>query len=159
MQCGRPGFDPWVVEIPWKRERLPTAVFWPGEFHGLYIHGVAESDATEWLSLFITSVLSFLIAELLFRNFRFLQSGVVISLSLLSILLILSADSVSCDYLGFLLCFSFLLATIMVQDIALLLGLLQQSFHPVLQVCLLLLPSAFSPLFYPSQYWLWILPC
>ena len=71
MQCGRPGFDPWVVEIPWKRERLPTAVFWPGEFHGLYIHGVAESDATEWLSLFITSVLSFLIAELLFRNFSF----------------------------------------------------------------------------------------
>ena len=22
--------------IPWRRERLPTAVFWPGEFHGLY---------------------------------------------------------------------------------------------------------------------------
>ena len=26
-QCGRPGFDPW---------RLPTPVFWPGEFHRLY---------------------------------------------------------------------------------------------------------------------------
>ena len=23
-------------EIPWKREQLPTAVFWPREFHGLY---------------------------------------------------------------------------------------------------------------------------
>ena len=22
--------------IPWRRERLPTLVFWPGEFHGLY---------------------------------------------------------------------------------------------------------------------------
>ena len=32
---GRPGFDPWVGKIPWRRERLPTPVFWPGEFHGL----------------------------------------------------------------------------------------------------------------------------
>ena len=31
----RPGFDPWVGNIPWRRERLPTPVFWPGEFHGL----------------------------------------------------------------------------------------------------------------------------
>ena len=23
-------------EIPWRRERLPTPAFWPGEFHGLY---------------------------------------------------------------------------------------------------------------------------
>ena len=23
-------------EIPWRRERLPTPIFWPGEFHGLY---------------------------------------------------------------------------------------------------------------------------
>ena len=30
-----PGFDPWVGKIPWRRERLPTPVFWPGEFHGL----------------------------------------------------------------------------------------------------------------------------
>ena len=32
---GRPGFDPWVGKIPWRRERLPTPVVWPGEFHGL----------------------------------------------------------------------------------------------------------------------------
>ena len=25
-----------VGKIPWRRERLPTPVFWPGEFHGLY---------------------------------------------------------------------------------------------------------------------------
>ena len=29
-------FDPWIGKIPWRRERLPTPVFWPGEFHGLY---------------------------------------------------------------------------------------------------------------------------
>ena len=33
----RPGLDPWVGKIPCRRERLPTPVFWPGEFHGLYI--------------------------------------------------------------------------------------------------------------------------
>jgi len=36
LQCGKAGFNPWVGKIPWRRERLPTPVFWPGEFHGLY---------------------------------------------------------------------------------------------------------------------------
>ena len=36
LQCRRPGFSPGVGKIPWRRERLPTPVFWPGEFHGLY---------------------------------------------------------------------------------------------------------------------------
>ena len=46
------GFDPWVGRIPWRRERLPTPVFWPGEFHGLYSPwGHKESDTTEQLSL------------------------------------------------------------------------------------------------------------
>ena len=35
LQCGGPGFDPWVGKIPWRRERLSTPVFWPGEFHGI----------------------------------------------------------------------------------------------------------------------------
>ena len=34
LQFWRPGFDPWVGKIPWRRERLPTAVCLPGEFHG-----------------------------------------------------------------------------------------------------------------------------
>ena len=52
LQCGRPEFDPWVGKIPWRRERLPTPVFWPGEFQGLYSPwGHKESDTTEWLSL------------------------------------------------------------------------------------------------------------
>ena len=42
----------WVGKILWRRERLPTQVFWPGEFHGLYSSwGCKESDTTEWLSL------------------------------------------------------------------------------------------------------------
>ena len=45
-------FDPWVGKIPWRREKLPTLVFWPGEFHGLYNPwGLKELDSTEQLSL------------------------------------------------------------------------------------------------------------
>ena len=34
MQCGRPGFDPWVEKIPWRRRWQPTSVFLPGKSHG-----------------------------------------------------------------------------------------------------------------------------
>ena len=27
--------ETWVAKIPQRRERLPTTVFWPGEFHGV----------------------------------------------------------------------------------------------------------------------------
>ena len=33
-QRPRPGFDPWVGKIPWRRAWQPTPVFWPGESHG-----------------------------------------------------------------------------------------------------------------------------
>ena len=47
-----PGFGPRVGTIPWRRERLPTPVFWPKEFHGLYSpRGHKGSDTTERLSL------------------------------------------------------------------------------------------------------------
>ena len=49
--------DPWVGKIPWGREGLPTPVFWPREFHGLYSPwGCKESDMTEQLSLHFTLV-------------------------------------------------------------------------------------------------------
>ena len=52
MQCRSPGFNPWVGTIPWRKERLPTPVFWPGEFHGLYSPwGHEDLDTTEWLLL------------------------------------------------------------------------------------------------------------
>ena len=30
----RPGLDPWVRKIPWRREWQPNPVFWHGQFHG-----------------------------------------------------------------------------------------------------------------------------
>ena len=48
-----PQFESWVGKIPWRRERLPTPVFWPGEYHGLHSPwGCKESDTIEQLSLF-----------------------------------------------------------------------------------------------------------
>ena len=35
----KPWFDPWVGKIPWRRERLPTPVFWPGEFRTIQSMG------------------------------------------------------------------------------------------------------------------------
>ena len=44
--------ETWAGKIPWRRERLPTPVFWPGEFHGLYSPRCGQkSDITEQLSL------------------------------------------------------------------------------------------------------------
>ena len=53
----RPGFSPWAGKIPWRRERLPTPVFWPGEFRGPcspWCH--KESDMTEQVSLSYTNI-------------------------------------------------------------------------------------------------------
>ena len=45
------GSVPGLGRFPWRRERLPTPVFWPGEFHGLYSSwGCKESDVTStWI--------------------------------------------------------------------------------------------------------------
>ena len=54
LKCRRPGFNLWIGKIPWRRERLPTLVFWPGEFQGVYSPWCCkESDTTEQLSLFV----------------------------------------------------------------------------------------------------------
>ena len=53
LQCGRPGFDPRVGKIPWRRKWQPTPVLLPGKFHGLRSlvgyspWGCKESDTTE----------------------------------------------------------------------------------------------------------------
>ena len=36
-------FNPQVGKIPWRREWLPTPVFWPGEFLEFIVHGVTKS--------------------------------------------------------------------------------------------------------------------
>ena len=49
----RPGFDPWVRKIPWRRKWQPTPVFLLGESHGqrslagYHPRGLRESDMTE----------------------------------------------------------------------------------------------------------------
>jgi len=38
--------------MPWRREQLPTPIFCPGEFHGLYrSQGCKKSDMSDRLSL------------------------------------------------------------------------------------------------------------
>ena len=50
-------WETWVGKIPWRRERLPTPVFWTGEFHGLYSPwGLKKSDRTERLLLFFIDI-------------------------------------------------------------------------------------------------------
>ena len=57
MQCRRPGFDPWVGKIPWRRKWQPTPVSLPGKSHGQRSlvgcspWGCKESGTTEWLTL------------------------------------------------------------------------------------------------------------
>ena len=46
--------DPWLRKFPWRRERLPSPVFWPGESHRMYSPwGCKESDMTERLSFIL----------------------------------------------------------------------------------------------------------
>ena len=66
--------ETWVQSLGWEdpleKERLPTLVFWPGDFHGLYSSwGRKETDTIERLSLslfsleadsFVLSLFSFL---------------------------------------------------------------------------------------------------
>ena len=52
----RPGFDPWVGKIPWRRKWQPNPVFLPGKSHGQRSlvgyspWGHKESDMTEQLT-------------------------------------------------------------------------------------------------------------
>ena len=70
LQCRRPQFDSWVGKIPWRRERLPTPVFWPGESHGqsLGSQRVGHDSAT------FTFIFRKLVTALLPRNNRALIS-------------------------------------------------------------------------------------
>ena len=51
----RPGFNPWVGKIPWRRKWQPIPVLLPGKFHGrrsllgYRSRGCKESDTTEKL--------------------------------------------------------------------------------------------------------------
>ena len=57
LQHRRPGFNPWVEKIPWRRKWLPTPVFLPGESHEYRRlvryspWGCKELDTATWLTL------------------------------------------------------------------------------------------------------------
>ena len=57
----KPGFDPWVGKSPWRRDRLPTPVFWPREFHGLWNSIRSQRDRTE--RLLVSLSLFFIICQ------------------------------------------------------------------------------------------------
>ena len=66
--AGDLGSIPGLGRSPWRRERQPTSVFWPGEFYGLYSPwGSKESGTTERLSLHFTTPASSLPPENLSR--------------------------------------------------------------------------------------------
>ena len=67
------GSIPGLRRSPRWRERLPTPVFWPGEFHELFSpRGRKESDMTEQLSLFL-----WLALDLNFRTWTWEFSSVL----------------------------------------------------------------------------------
>ena len=65
LQCGRPGFSPWVGKIPWRRKWQPTPVLLPGKSHGQRSlvgyspWGCRESDMTERLHFHFHTLYNF----------------------------------------------------------------------------------------------------
>ena len=47
LQSGMPGFDPWVVKIPWRRAWQPTPVFFSGESPCTEELGVLQSMGSQ----------------------------------------------------------------------------------------------------------------
>ena len=62
LQCGRPGFTPWVGKISWRKKWQSTPVLLPAEFHGQRSlagyrpWGWKELDRIEWLISFHPSL-------------------------------------------------------------------------------------------------------
>ena len=60
LQWGRPGFNPRIGKIPWRRKWQPTPVLLPEKFHGRRSlvgyspWGHKESDTTEWLHFHVS---------------------------------------------------------------------------------------------------------
>ena len=97
MQCRRPGFNPWVRRIPWRRKLQPTPVFLPGESHvqrsmvGYSSWGHKESDSTEQPVLLSYSIISsykimaiiscliqYILAAYLFNTLEFVSTNPIL---------------------------------------------------------------------------------
>ena len=64
LQGRRPGFDPWLGKIPWRREWLPISVFLPGEFHR------GARQATVGLSALLAAILNFQGVYFFYNSFK-----------------------------------------------------------------------------------------
>ena len=72
-QCRRHGFSPWVGKIPWRRERLPTALSWSGEFHTLYSPwGPKEANRIERLGHHLNQMVKVLELLLQLQSFQWI---------------------------------------------------------------------------------------
>ena len=59
LQCRRPGFNPWVGKVPWRREWPPTQIFLPGEFHGqrsLVGYRACIANRHDWATITFTFI-------------------------------------------------------------------------------------------------------
>ena len=81
LQFRIPQYNPRVKNIPWRRQWLPTTVFWPGEFHGQKSlagyspWGHEEVDTTTQLT-FLLFWIPCLSIPCLFLNFCWKSSAV-----------------------------------------------------------------------------------
>ena len=71
-QCRRPGFNPWVEKIPWRKEWLSTPIFLPVKFHGQRSlvgyspWGHKGSDMTEHLKLSLSCMYTYICLHTLY---------------------------------------------------------------------------------------------
>ena len=91
------GRSPGLGRFPWRKERLPTPVFWPGEFHRWYSPwGPKESDMTEWLSpsVFILYIQSWVITCVYWRwleeAIQLYEAFIILTPSMRSVLMFLA---------------------------------------------------------------------
>ena len=84
LQCGTPGFDPWVGKIPWRRKWQPTPVLLPGKSHGQRNQvgynpwGHKESETTEQLHFHFDAQKFFMKSNLLLFSSFVCAFGVII---------------------------------------------------------------------------------
>ena len=81
-------FDPWVGTIPWRRERLFTLGFWPGEFHELYSPWGLQRVGHNWATfsfftfqesfIYISPLLMIYVVNIIFHGVIFLLTLLMI---------------------------------------------------------------------------------
>ena len=97
LQCWRPRFDPYIGNIPWRREWQPDPVFMPGKSHGQRSpagyspRGHKELDTTEQLSTQIIQIRS----RRKWRGTRFCPIPAVSTLHHCVLLIIVETDGLA----------------------------------------------------------------